>query len=111
MAAPPLSRSVMCRTVGTVTSAQLPEPLIGDILALNSQLDLPHVFDRFLTAATAHTGAKYAAINIVNEEGIRVDFHVTGMPDGVWAHIGRAPNHVATLAKIPDDGIIVIDEL
>lgn len=87
------------------------EPLLDAIVSLNSQLDLPHVLDRFLTAATDHTGAKYAAINIVDAEGISVDFHYTGIPDGVWARIGRAPNHVATLARIPDDGVIVIEEL
>lgn len=94
-----------------VTQSPLPEPLLNAILALNAQLDLPHVFDRFLTAATAHTGAHYAAINIVDDNGVSIDFHYTGIPDGVWAHIGRAPNHVATLARIPDHGAIVIEEL
>ncbi|MGC4175024.1 sensor histidine kinase [Demequina sp.] len=87
------------------------EPLLDAIVSLNAQLDLPHVLDRFLGAATEHTGANYAAINIVDADGISVDFHYTGVPDGVWARIGRAPNHVATLARIPDDGVIVIDEL
>ena len=59
----------------------LPHPLLDAILALNSELDLPHVFDRFLTAATEYTGAHYAAINIVDDEGVSVDFHYTGMPD------------------------------
>src|SRR6188768_3187986 len=88
-----------------------PEPLLDAIVSLNAQLDLPHVLDRFLSAASEHTGARYAAINIVDVEGTSVDFHYVGMPDGVWAHIGRAPNHVATLARIPDEGTIVIEEL
>jgi len=88
-----------------------PEPLLSAILALNSQLDLPHVLDHFLTAATEQTGARYAAINIVDEDGVSVDFHYAGMPEGVWAKIGRAPNHVATLARIPHEGAIVIEEL
>ena len=87
------------------------EPLLGAIVSLNAQLDLPNVLDRFLTAATEHTGAKYAAINIVDAVGHSVDFHYTGIPDGVWAHIGRAPDHVATLARIPDEGVMVIEEL
>jgi signal transduction histidine kinase len=87
------------------------DPLLKAIVALNAQLDLPHVLDEFLTAATEHTGARYAAINIVDEQGVSVDFHYTGIPEGVWARIGRAPNHVATLARIPDDGVIVIEEL
>jgi signal transduction histidine kinase len=87
------------------------EPLLDAIVSLNAQLDLPNVLDRFLTAATEHTGARYAAINIVDDDGVSVDFHYTGIPEGVWTRIGRAPNHVATLAKIPDAGVVVIDEL
>jgi signal transduction histidine kinase len=94
--------------VGSVTPS---DPLLEAIVALNAQLDLPHVLDHFLKAATEQTGAKYAAINIVDGQGISVDFHYVGMPEGVWARIGRAPNHVATLARIPDDGVIVIEEL
>lgn len=86
-------------------------PLLDAIVSLNAQLDLPHVLDRFLRAATEHTGAKYAAINIVDEAGISVDFHYAGVPEGMWERIGRAPNHVATLARIPDEGTIVIEEL
>jgi len=94
-----------------------PEPvdasraLLDAIVALNSELDLPHVLDRFLSASTDLTGAKYAAINIVDDAGLSVDFHFVGVPDGVWARIGRAPNHVATLARIPTEGTIVIEEL
>ena len=94
-----------------VTPDAAPEPLLDAIVSLNAQLDLPHVLDRFLSAASEHTGARYAAINIVDAEGTSVDFHYVGMPDGVWAHIGRSPNHVATLARIPDEGTIVIEEL
>ena len=103
----------MCRSVDTVTNDDAPEsdPLLDAILALNAQLDLPNVLDHFLSAATDHTGAKYAAINIVDEDGISVDFHFTGVPEGMWTRIGRAPNHVATLARIPDVGVIVIEEL
>jgi len=87
------------------------QPLLDAILSLNAQLDLPSVLDRFIAAATEQTGARYGAINIVDVDGISVEFHFTGVPDGVWARIGRAPNHVATLARIPPEGIIVIEEL
>ena len=38
-----------------------------------------------------------------------MEFHYAGMPDGVWTRIGRAPNHVATLRSIPDEGTVVIE--
>ncbi|MCR6712969.1 MAG: GAF domain-containing protein [Demequina sp.] len=86
-------------------------PLLDAILSLNSQLDLPSILDRFISAATEQTGARYGAINIVDSNGTSIEFHFTGVRDGVWERIGRAPNHVATLARIPDEGVIVIDEL
>ena len=88
-----------------------PGLLLDAIVSLNSQLDLPHVLDRFLVVATELTGARYGAINIVDDDGISIDFHYTGVPDGMWDHIGRAPNHVATLARIPLVGTIVIEEI
>jgi len=87
------------------------DPLQRAIVALNSQLELSVVLDTFLAAAAEQTGARYAAINIVDDDGLSVEFHYTGMPSGVWAAIGRAPNHVATLAQIPADGMLIIDEL
>lgn len=87
------------------------DSLLDAILSLNAQLDLPHVLDRFLAASTDRTGARYAAINIVDDDGISVDFHYTGIDESLWAKIGRGPNHVATLARIPHEGVIVIEEL
>ncbi|MDN4476732.1 GAF domain-containing protein [Demequina sp. SYSU T00192] len=81
------------------------------IVSLNQELDLAHTLDMFLTALIDQTGAKYAAINVLDEEGISVEFHYKGIPSGVWEHIQRAPNAVGVLGQIPDEGTLVLADL
>ncbi|WP_062464353.1 GAF domain-containing sensor histidine kinase [Demequina soli] len=81
------------------------------IVSLNLELDLAHTLDMLLTALMDQTDAKYAAINVLDEDGISVDFHYKGMPSGVWEHIRRAPNAVGVLGNIPDEGTLVLADL
>ena len=81
------------------------------ILALNRQLDLPSVINKMLEAAMDITGAPLAAINVLDENGVSIDFHYIGVDSSVWDKIGRAPNGVGTLSQIPFDGALVIDEI
>ncbi|WP_169747730.1 GAF domain-containing sensor histidine kinase [Demequina subtropica] len=81
------------------------------IVSLNLELDLDHTLDMLLTALVDQTGAKFAAINVLDDEGISVDFHYKGMPEGVWEHIRRAPNAVGVLGQIPDEGTLVLADL
>lgn len=81
------------------------------ILALNRQLDLPSVLNKMIEAASQTTGAPLAAINILDDSGKSIEFHYIGIEQTVWAQIGRAPNAVGTLAQIPIDGALVIDEI
>src|SRR5665647_1693181 len=70
------------------------------ILALNRQLDLPSVINKMLDAAMDTTGAPLAAINVLDEEGVSVDFHYQGVDSSVMDLLGRAPNSVGTLSQI-----------
>lgn len=81
------------------------------ILSLNRQLDLPSVLNKMLEAAMKTTGAPLAAINVLDENGISVDFHYQGMDASIWQMIPRAPNSVGTLAEIPSEGTLVIAEI
>ncbi|SEI99283.1 GAF domain-containing sensor histidine kinase [Demequina mangrovi] len=91
--------------------SRLSDAMTDAIVSLNLELDLDHTLDMLLTALVAHTGAKFAAINVLDDEGISVDFHYTGMPEGVWEHIRRAPNAVGVLGQIPDEGTLVLADL
>jgi len=73
------------------------------ILSLNRQLDLPSVLNKMLEAAMATTGAPLAAINVVDDQGVSIDFHYQGIDASIWQMIKRAPNSVGTLAQIPAD--------
>lgn len=81
------------------------------IVSLNLELDLAHTLDMLLTALIDQTGAKYAAINVLDQDGVSLDFHYKGIPEGIWQHIKRAPNAVGVLGQIPDEGTLVLDDL
>ncbi len=81
------------------------------ILALNRQLDLPSVLGKMLEAAQDTTGAPLAAINVLDEAGRSIEFHYQGVDEAIMSKIGRAPNGVGTLAQIPVEGALVIDEI
>ncbi|MCJ7826834.1 MAG: histidine kinase, partial [Demequinaceae bacterium] len=79
----------------------MPDSLSGAIIALNADLDLPAVLNRFLDVSLAHTGAKHAAINVLGPDGQSVDFYFKGMDRSVWDMIGRGPRAVGVLGRIP----------
>ncbi len=93
------------------TGHPVTDSLIDAIISLGRELDLPQVLDKMLEAATTITTAPYAAINILDERGISKEFHYRGMEFSVWEHLGRGPNAVGVLAKIPDQGALVIEEI
>lgn len=90
---------------------QMSDKVTEAILALNRQLDLPSVINKMLEAAMETTGAPMAAINVVDDDGISVDFHYQGVDPSVMRMLGRAPNSVGTLSQIPFEGALVIDEI
>jgi signal transduction histidine kinase len=81
------------------------------IIALGRELELPAVLDKMLLAAIDNTGAPFAAINVLDDKGISIEFHYKGMDSAVWERIGRAPNSVGVLAQIPATGALVISEI
>lgn len=81
------------------------------IIALNAELDLPAVLERFLEVSIEQTGARYAAINVLDERGQSVEFYFTGMDRDVWERIARGPGAVGVLARIPSYGTLVVDEV
>lgn len=89
----------------------MPDDLSGAIIALNTDLDLPAVLNRFLEVSLAHTGARYAAINVLSPEGRSLDFYYRGMERSMWEAIGRGPGAVGVLGRIPAHGTLVVDEV
>ncbi len=89
----------------------MPDSLSGAIIALNADLDLSAVLNRFLDVSLAHTGAKHAAINVLGPDGRSVDFYFKGVDRSVWDLLGRGPGAVGVLGRIPAYGTLVVDEV
>ncbi len=81
------------------------------IIALNEQLALPHVLDKFLEAAAELTEAPFAAINVLDSHGISTGFFVHGMAAEVHDQIGRAPRPIGVLGEIPQLSTIRLEDV
>ncbi|MGV8967301.1 MAG: GAF domain-containing sensor histidine kinase [Cellulomonas sp.] len=85
--------------------------LLRAVLALASDLDLPSLLARFVQAATELTGARYGAINILDEHGASTTFVQSGMPDDVVAALPHPPHAVGVLGQIPAFGVLRLADL
>src|SRR5690625_117323 len=84
--------------------------IIDSLLLVTSHLDLHEVLGEIVTAAGALTGAKYAAIGVLDNAGQIDPFVSHGVDDevrGVLAH----PAGVGVPAAIPSDGALVLNDL
>ncbi len=69
-----------------------------------SQLDLDAILDRVLTAACEMTGARYAALGVLNEQRTELERFVTrGMSDDAEATIGPRPRGRGVLGVLIED--------
>ncbi|GAA4626412.1 sensor histidine kinase [Cellulomonas oligotrophica] len=92
---------------GTQATAQL----LAAILDLAGDLDTPSLLERFVAASTALTGARYGAINIVDDEGASQTFVQSGVDDATVAALGHAPHAWGVLGSIPDVGVLRLEDL
>src|SRR5690625_3391456 len=84
--------------------------IIDSLLLVTSHLDLHEVLGEIVTAASTLSGAKYAAIGVLDSAGQIDPFVTHGIDDdirGVLAH----PAGVGVLAAIPADGALVLGDL
>ncbi|MEN0129518.1 MAG: GAF domain-containing protein [Brevundimonas sp.] len=97
----------------------LPVPLTGDavhdlldaILAVASELDLPAVLDRFVQVSAELTGARYGAINVLDERGTSTTFVHTGVPTSAARMMAHAPHALGVLGQIPIEGALRLADL
>ncbi|MFV0635032.1 GAF domain-containing protein [Demequina sp.] len=81
------------------------------VIALNTEIELGNVLDAFLVAATELTGARYAAINVLDSQGRSQSFHSRGMPPEMHDMIGRPPEPVGVLGEIPVEGTLYVHDV
>lgn len=102
-----------------VDATQLPAPLTGDaltdllgaILAVAGQLELPAVLDRFVQVSAELTQARFGAINVLDDTGTSTTFVYTGVPTAVARAMRHPPHAQGVLGQIPQDGALRLDDL
>ena len=85
--------------------------LLGAILAVASELDLPAVLERFVQVSAELTGARYGALNVVDSHATSTTFVYTGVPTAVAKALRTAPHALGVLGQIPDTGVLRLDDL
>lgn len=91
--------------------AEATTDLLRAVLALAADLDLPSLLERFVEASASMTGARYGAINILDERGASRTFVQVGVPGAVVAALGHPPHAIGVLGRIPDEGVLRLDDL
>ncbi|WP_250446276.1 GAF domain-containing sensor histidine kinase [Actinotalea sp. C106] len=85
--------------------------LLQAAINLASDLDLPTVLQRFVQASADLTGARYAAINVLDARGRSTTFVHSGMDARLAELLGRPPHAIGVLGSIPAHGTLRLEDL
>lgn len=87
------------------------QDLMAAILAVAGELELPAVLERFVQVSAELTGARYGAINVLDENGASLTFVYTGVPTAVARMMAHPPHAQGVLGEIPETGALRLDDL
>jgi signal transduction histidine kinase len=93
-------------TLATDTSS-----LLGAALNLTSQLDVREALRRFVDRAARLTGARYAALGVLDNRGETTAFVQVGMTEEEQEILGHPPRGHGVLGAIPVDGPLLLEDL
>ncbi len=85
--------------------------LMSAILAVAGELELPAVLERFVQVSAELTGARFGAINVLDEHGASTTFVYTGVPTAVARAMANPPHALGVLGAIPPEGALRLDDL
>jgi signal transduction histidine kinase len=89
----------------------VPTDLLEAVIALASHLELPTVLQQFVETAARLTGARYAAMGVLDAYGETSTFVHTGMdPDDV-RRLGHPPRGYGVLGAIPQHSVLLLEDL
>lgn len=96
---------------GVATEEGATPGLFDAVIALASHLELSTVLQQFVETAARLTGARYAAMGVLDAYGETSTFVHTGMdPDDV-RRLGHPPRGYGVLGAIPKHGILMLEDL
>ncbi|WP_024285905.1 GAF domain-containing protein [Cellulomonas sp. KRMCY2] len=101
----------MEQVVAPPATSTVAAELMSAILALAGDLDTPSLLERFVAASTSLTGARFGAINIVDEDGASTTFVQSGVDPRTAAALGHPPHARGVLGQIPDEGVLRLADL
>ena len=87
------------------------QDVLEAILAVASELDLTAVLNRFVQVSADLTGARYGAINVLDQHGTSTMFVYTGIPTAMARMMGHAPHAQGVLGRIPREGVLRLADL
>ena len=90
---------------------QVQRDLLQAVIALATHLDLAKVLQEFVETGARLTGARYAAIGVLDPYGETSAFHHTGMRPEVVAALNHPPRGYGVLGAIPNDDVLRLDDL
>ena len=85
--------------------------LLKAVIALASHLDLPTVLQQFVETASRLTGARYAAMGVLDAYGETSTFVQTGMDPADVERLGHPPRGYGVLGAIPQHDALLLDDL
>ncbi|WP_124053856.1 sensor histidine kinase [Arcanobacterium ihumii] len=80
-------------------------------LELTGKLDRPSALQYFVDSAREITGARFAALGVLDSHGETVEFIQSGFPQELVGRIGQPPEGHGLFADIPARGYLKIDDL
>ncbi len=85
--------------------------LMAAILSVASELELSAVLERFVQVSAELTGARFGAINVLDDERTSLTFVYTGVPTAVARMMAHPPHALGVLGEIPETGALRLDDL
>lgn len=87
------------------------EQLLAAALELTSRLDLPVVLQQFVDTAAQISGARYAALAVLDHRGDTVLFVHHGIDEATERVLGHPPRGTGVLGEIPTHGVLLLEEI
>ncbi|MGC5615824.1 GAF domain-containing protein [Georgenia sp. Z1491] len=90
---------------------ELDDEVLGTALTLTGHLEVRGALDGLVASAAALTGARYAALGVLDSNGETQTFIQVGMSEQEMRALGHPPSGTGVLGAIPAHGALVLDDL